>query len=431
MTRLTLSGARLVDPAQGLDRVADLHLADGRIVAIGEPPEGFRAEQRLDLAGLVVCPGLIDLRARLREPGALHKADIASEVAAAVAGGVTTLVMPPDCDPVVDTPAVVELVTSRARAQRQAKVYLLGALTKGLAGEEISEMQALKEAGCVGVGNAQAPIRNHLVLRRALEYAASEGLTVFLHPEDPWLAAGGVAHEGPVSLRLGLAGIPVVAETIALARDLALVEQSGVRAHFCGLSAERSARMLARARFDGLPISADVTAHHLHLTEMEVLGYNSQAHVRPPLRSQRDRDGLRRALAAGEIDAICSDHQPHDLDAKLGPFADTEPGISALETLLPLTLRLVEEGQLSLSQAIAALTQRPAAILDLPQGTLAPGAPADLCCFDPEARWVLRPEALISRGKNTPFAGWELKGRVRYTLVDGRIVYRDPQGAIS
>jgi len=425
VTRLTLRGGRVVDPSQELDQVTDLHIADGRVLALGPAPDGFQADQVLDCAGLVVCPGLVDLRARLREPGQLHKADIASEVRAAVAGGVTTLVVPPDSDPVVDTSAVVELVTSRARAQGKARVHLIGALTKGLAGEEISEMEALREAGCIGVGNALAPVRNHLVLRRALEYAAGLDLTVFLHPEDPWLAEAGVAHEGAVSLRLGLAGVPVMAETIALARDLALVEQSGARAHFCGLSSHRGVRLLARARFDGLPVTADVTAHHLHLTEMELLGFNVQAHVRPPLRTQRDRDGLRQALVAGEIDAVCSDHQPHDLDAKLGPFAETEPGISALETLLPLTLRLVEEGVLDLSAAIAALSLRPARILGLPVGSLAPGRPADVCCFDPEARWTLHPEALVSRGKNTPFAGWEFQGRVRYTLVDGRLVHRD------
>ncbi len=426
MRRLTLKGGRVVDPANGVDRLADLHLAEGRVLAVGEPPDGFSPEQTLDVSGLVVCPGLVDLRVRLREPGLLHKADIASEVAAAVAGGVTTVVMPADTDPVVDTPAVVELVTSRARARGKARVFLIGALTKGLAGEEISEMAALQEAGCIGVGNAGMPVRNHLVLRRALEYAAGQGLTVFLHPEDPWLAAGGVVHEGPVALRLGLTGIPVMAETIALARDLALVEHSGARTHFCGLSSERAVRLLARARFDGLPVSADVTAHHLHLTEMDVAGYDAQAHVRPPLRSQRDRDGLRRALAAGEVDAICSDHQPHDRDAKLGPFAETEPGISALETLLPLTLRLVEEGVVDLTQAVDLLSHRPARVAGLPYGTLSPGAPADVCCFDPEARWVLQPECLRSRGRNTPFIGWEFKGRVRYTLVEGALVFQDP-----
>ncbi len=422
--KIAIRAGRLVDPANEVDRQADLFIADGKVVGVGRMPEGFAAEREIDATGQVVCPGLVDLQARLREPGEEHKADIASETRAAARAGITTLCCPPDTRPVIDTPAVVELIHRRAESSGLARVFTLGALTRGLAGKQLSEMQALRQAGCLGLSNALEPVADTLVMRRALEYAAGLGMTVFLFAEDPWLRGQGCAHEGAVSTRMGLPGIPEIAETIAVARDLALVEQTGVRAHFCQLSTRKAVRKLARARHDGLPVSASVAAHQLHLTDMDLGEYNVMAHVRPPLRSQRDRDGLREGLREGVIDAICSDHQPQDADAKLGPFSATEPGISALETLLPLTLRLVRDGVLSLSQAIARLTVEPARILGLEYGDLAVGRPADVCVFDPEALWTLRAEELVSRGKNTPFVDWDLEGRVSYTLLGGRIVYQ-------
>jgi len=419
-----IRGGRLIDPANQLDANADLYIQDGRIAAIGDAPSGFEASDTIDAQGRIVCPGLIDLQARLREPGQKHKGSIASETAAAAAAGITTLCCPPDTSPVIDSPAVAAQIAHRAEAAGMARVLPIGALTQGLGGEQLASMQALHTAGCVVMGNARRPIISTLVQRRALEYAATLGLTVFISPEDHWLGAEGCVHEGAVSSRLGLPGIPDCAEVIAISRDLMLIEQTGVHAHFSQLSSSRSVEMIAEAKAKGLNVSADVSAHQLYLTEMDIGDFNSLCHVRPPLRSQRDRDGLRQALAAGIIDAVCSDHQPHDRDAKLAPFAATEPGISALETLLPLTLRLVEEGLLSLGEAISRLTWEPARILGIESGRLNPGTVADICIFDPEQYWSVSEETLVSAGKNTPFLGWELKGRVSHTLLGGRLVFR-------
>jgi len=421
--RLAIVNGRIVDPANGIDAERDLYIADGSIVAVGEAPAGFQAERRIDAAGKVVCPGLVDLSARLREPGQEHKATIASETRAAASAGITSLCCPPDTDPVVDTPAVAELIRRRAEAAGFARVYTLGALTQALDGQRLSEMAALKAAGCIGVSNALVPLANTQVLRRAMEYAATFDLTVFLHAEDPWLRNNGCAHEGMVSTRLGLPGIPEAAETVAVARDLALIEHSGVRAHFCRLSTGKALRMVARAQYDGLPVTADVSAHHLFLTEMDIGDFNSQCHILPPLRTLRDRDALRAGIAGSTLAAICSDHQPHEPDAKLAPFRETAAGISSLETLLPLTLRLVDEQLLTLSDALARLTCQPARILGIEAGSLGPGEPADVCVFDPDAYRFFSADEMVSRGRNTPFSGWELRGRVTHTLLGGDIVY--------
>ncbi len=423
MKRVHIQGGHLVDPANGIDAPRDLFIAEGRVVAVGEAPAGFAADHRIDARGLTVVPGLVDLQARLREPGQEHKATIASESAAAAAGGITTLCVPPDTEPVIDTPAVVELIHQRAEAAGRAHIVPLGALTRALEGQQLSEMAELQRVGCVGMSNARRPVSNTLVLRRALEYAASHGITVFLQPCDAHLASEGCAHEGSISARLGLPGIPASAETVAVAQILMLIEQTGTRVHFGQLSTARAASMIARARYDGLPISADVAAHHLHLTDMDIGYFNSNCHVEPPLRSERDRDGLRAALARGTLDAICSDHQPHDADAKLAPFCDTEPGISALETFLPLALRLVTDGVLALPDLVARLTCQPADILGIDAGRLGVGDRADVCIFDAGDHWRVTGEALVSRGRNTPFEGWDLQGRVTHTLLDGRLVY--------
>lgn len=417
--RILIRGGRVIDPARKLDAVQDLHIAEGRIVA---PTSGFTPERVIEAAGLIVCPGLVDLQAHLREPGREHKGTIASETAAAVSGGVTTLCCPPDTDPVNDTTAVVELIRDRAERAARAKVVMLGALTKGLKGEQISEMRKLRSAGCVGISNAHYPVQNTLVLRRAMEYASTAGMTVFVHAEDPWLSQGGCVHEGAVSTRMGLGGIPDCAESLEVARVLQLAELTGARVHFCQISSAKAVLMIGRARYEGLAVSADVAAHQLHLTHVDIAEFNSQCHVRPPLRSERDRDALRTGLAQGVIGAICSDHQPLDSDAKLAPFAETEPGISALETLLPLSLRLQDAG-LALTDILAALTVQPAVILELDAGTLQAGRAADVCIFDPERYWTLRAADMRSRGRNTPFLDWEFQGRVTHTLVDGRIVH--------
>ncbi len=418
-----IRGGRIIDPANGLDAICDLYIHQGRIASIGEAPLDFTAEQQIDARGKWILPGLVDLQARLREPGQKHKGTIASETAAAAAAGITTLCCPPDTNPVIDNPAVAAQIAHRAEASGKARVLPIGALTQGLGGEHLASMQALHTAGCRVMGNAHRPITSTLVHRRALEYAATLGLTVFVNAEDPWLAADGCVHEGELSTRLGLAGIPECAEVIALSRDLILIEQAGVRAHFSQLSSARSIALIAEAKGRGLNVSADVSAHQLYLTDLDIGDFNSLCHVRPPLRSQRDRDSLREAVAEGIISAVCSDHQPHDRDAKLAPFAATEPGISALETLLPLTLRLVEEGVISLSDAISRITWGPAQILGIEAGTLSPGALADICIVDPEHRWEVTEHNLVSTGKNTPFLGWEMQGRVSHTLLEGRQVY--------
>jgi len=421
---LSILNGRVIDPANGIDQVTDLHLAQGRILALGPAPAGFVPGRTIDASGLVVCPGLVDLSARTREPGQEYKATLHSETLAAARGGITTLCCPPDTDPVIDTPAMVTLVRKRAQRLGNARVLPIGALTRGLAGEQLSEMASLQAAGAVALSNAERPLANTLVARRALEYAATFGIRVLLRPEDRHLRDDGCAHEGPVATRLGLPGIPEAAETVAVARDLALAEQTGCHIHFRGLSTATAVRKLVHAQSQRLPVTADVAIHQLHLTEMDLEGFDSNCHVNPPLRSLTDRDTLRDGVAESIISAICSDHQPHDPDAKEAPFPATAPGISGLESLLPLTLKLVDEGVLGLVDAIARLTCGPADILGLPHGRLSPGTEADICLFDPDSHWILRREDLTSAGHNTPFHGWEFRGRVTHTLFEGRIVYQ-------
>ncbi|MBI1423543.1 MAG: dihydroorotase [Gammaproteobacteria bacterium] len=422
--RIAIINGHLIDPRNQIDTHQDVYLADGKVAAVGTAPDGFHADQTIDATNQIVCPGFVDLCARLREPGQEHKGTIASETRAAVAGGITSLCIPPDTTPVIDTPAVVEWI-HRANADAGfCRVYTMGALTLGLQGERLSEMAHLKQAGCVGVSNAMRNCDNPLVLRRAMEYAASIDVTVFLQTQVSSLANAGVAHEGAVSLRLGLSGIPEAAETQAVANYLMLVEQTGARVHFCRLSTARAIQMIGRAKYDGLNITADVAAHQLHLTEMDLGYFNSMCHVRPPLRTQRDMEALREAVADDRIEAICSDHQPHDLDAKLAPFADTEPGISALETFLPLNLRMVTGKHLTLSAMIERLSMTPAEILNIDAGHLSVGANADVAIFDPIHEWTLSADTMVSRGKNSPFLGWSLQGRVTHTLMGGKLVYQ-------
>lgn len=421
--RLKIEGGLVIDPANNIESKHDIYISEGRIAAIGKQPDGFTLDQTINASGCHVIPGIVDLRARLREPGQENKGTIATETRAAAASGITTLCVPPDTTPVIDTTTVVELIHQRANEAGFARIVTLAALTAGLKSEQLSEMALLKnEGGCVGVSNGMSPISNNLIMRRAMEYAASCGLTIFLHAEDQGLAGKGCAHEGIISTRLGLPGIPETAETTAVARDLLLIEQTGVRAHFCHVSSARAAQMIARARYDGLPVTADVTAHHLHLTEMDIGYFNSNCHIRPPLRTQRDREALVEALAQGHLSAICSDHEPHDADAKLAPFNETEAGISALETLLPLALRLSDE--LSLSDVIDRITHQPAKILGIDAGTLSIGEKADICIYNPQTSWIVDPDKMLSAGQNTPFEGWELKGKVVCTLLNGNVVYQ-------
>jgi len=422
LKRLRIRNGLMLDPVTETVVNRDICIADGRIAAIGSA-QGFEADRLIDAEGLVICPGLVDLCARLREPGQEYKADIASECTAAARAGITTLCCPPDTDPVIDEPAVVELIHRQASNAAHARVVTLGALTTGLDGGRLSEMAALRASGCVGVSNCRRPVSQTSVLRRAFSYAANFGLTVFIEPGDYSLSEGGCAHEGPVATRLGLKGIPVSAETIAICRALELVAETGARAHFGRLSSARGAEIIRRAKNDGLDITADVSAHQLYLTEMDISSYNSLYHVIPPLRSQRDMEALRLAVKEGVIDAICSDHQPHEPDAKHGPYASTQPGMSTLETLLPLTLRLVDEQVIPLYTALGLLTDKPAAILGIDAGVLQAGRPADLCLIDAETEWPFDVNTMASRGRNSPFAGWALKGRASHTIVGGEVVH--------
>lgn len=420
---ISIINGRLIDPANNIDEITDIHISQGKILAIGSKPSGFEAQQTIDASAKVVCPGLVDLSARLREPGLEFKATVASETRAAAKGGITTLICPPDTDPVIDSPAVMELIRSKAKQSGFARVLCTAAMSKKLAGKELSEMAELAEAGCVGVSNAYTPLGNTLIERRALEYASTFGIKVFLKAEDPHLRNEGCIHEGIISSRLGLPGFPEAAETVAVARDITLAEATGASLHFQRISTANSISKINRARHDGITLSMDVAAHQLHLTEMDADGFNTACHVDPPLRTLRDREALRQAVASGDIQAICSDHQPHEPDAKDQPFPDSEPGISALETLLPLTLKLVQEKVMSLPDALHRITAGPAQIAGLPYGRLDPGSSADICIFDPEAHWVFDEDSLLSQGKNSPFINWEFTGQVTHTLFEGRITY--------
>ncbi|MEX6501906.1 dihydroorotase [Pseudomonas zhanjiangensis] len=421
--RTAILGPRVIDPSSGLDRVADLYLEDGRLAAIGQAPAAFHAEKTLEARGLVAAPGLVDLSVALREPGYSRKGSIASETLAAAAGGVTSLCCPPQTKPTLDTSAVAELILDRAREAGHAKVFPIGALSKDLAGEQLAELVALRDAGCVAFGNGLDSFRNSRTLRRALEYAATFDLTVIFHSQDHDLAEGGLAHEGATASFLGLPGIPETAETVALARDLLLVEQTGVRAHFSQLTTARGAQLIADAQARGLPVTADVALYQLILTDEALQGFSSLYHVQPPLRSRDDREGLREAVKRGVIGSIASHHQPHERDAKLAPFGATEPGISSVQLLLPLAMSLVQDGLLDLPTLLARLSLGPADALRLPAGRLSVGAPADLLLFDPQAS-TLAGESWYSKGANCPFIGHCLPGAVRYTLVDGRISYQ-------
>ncbi|MCP4994415.1 MAG: dihydroorotase [Gammaproteobacteria bacterium] len=423
-SNIHIANGRLIDPANRIDQQIDLWISKGKILSLGEPPDNFKAGTTIDASGQIVCPGLVDLRAHLREPGQEYKATIASETAAAAKGGITTLCCPPDTDPIIDTPAMATLVKRRGKQRGGIRVLPVGALTQGLKGRQLSEMATLQQAGCVALSNGDYPLGSTLIERRALEYAATFGITTLMRPQDELLADGGCAHEGPVSDRLGLPGIPEAAETVAVARDLALAEQTGAKLHFHTLSTATAVRMVEQAQQQRLAVSADVAIHQLHLTEMDVDGFDGNCHLSPPLRSLNDRDCLRNGLARGTIRAICSDHQPHDRDAKLAPFPATAPGISGLETLLPLTLKLVQEGVLDLSAALSRITCGPADILGLTVGKLNIGEHADICIFDPEQHWRLSEDEMVSAGHNTPFLGWELQGQVNHTLFQGDIVYQ-------
>ena len=421
--KIHIAGGTLIDPAAGTEQKADVFIDAGTIAAIGTAPAAFEADKTIDAAGLCVAPGFVDLSARLREPGYEHKATLDSETMAALAGGVTTLVCPPDTDPVLDEPGLVEMLKFRASKLNRARVHPLGALTVGLKGSVITEMVGLTEAGCVGFSQADTPIVDTKVLLRALQYASTYGYTAWLRPQDAYLATGGVAASGPVASRLGLSGVPVAAETIALHTMFELIRSTGARVHLSHLSSAAGIELVREAKAEGLPVTCDVTANHVHLIDVDIGYFDSQFRLDPPLRGQRDREAIRAGLVDGTIDAICSDHTPVDDDEKLLPFGEATPGATGLELLLSLTVKWAEETGLSLARALERITAAPAKVLGVPAGRVEVGAPADICVFDPRAHWRVEPRVLKSQGHNSPFLGYELPARVRATVVAGNLAF--------
>lgn len=426
---ILIQGGRVIDPASQLDTVADVAIADGKVLAIGAKPAGFVAEQTLDAKGCIVAPGLVDLSVRLREPGHEHEGMLKSELAAAVAGGVTSVVCPPDTEPVLDVPGLVEMLRYRSQRLQQSRVFPLGALTRKLEGEVLTEMAGLTEAGCVGFSQAEVPLANTQVLQRALQYASTFGYSVWLRPQELYLGKG-VAASGALATRMGLSGVPVAAETIALHTIFELVRATKARVHLCRISSAAGVELVRQAKAEGLAVTCDVSINSLHLTDVDIGFFDSRMRLTPVLRQQRDRDALRAALADGTIDALVSDHTPVDEDAKALPFAESEPGATGLELLLSLTLKWAADSGIGLSEALATVTRRPAAVLGASLGALhgqlgalRVGAVADLCVFDAAAHWTVQANALRSQGKHTPFGGYELPGRVRATLVAGQIAY--------
>ena len=427
--KLLIQGGRVVDPVSGRDEVADVAIGAGRILAIGANVGEFQADRVIDASGCWVVPGLIDLCARLKEPGHEHEGMLESEMAAAVAGGVTALVCPPDTDPVLDESGLVDMLKFRAEQMHQARVFPLGALTRGLQGEVLTEMVQLTESGCVGFGQAEKPIVDTQVLQRAMQYAATFDYTVWLRPQDAWLGKG-VAASGPLATRMGLSGISVAAETIALHTIFALQRSTGARVHLCRISSAEGLALVRAAKAQGLPVTCDVSVHNLHLIDVDMGFYDSRAHLQPPVRQQADRVALSAGLADGSIDALVSDHNPIEADAKAQPFAASEPGATAVELLLSLALKWAAEQKLSPVEAIRVLTQGPAQVLGNALGSLqssvgrlVEGGVADVCVFEPDAAWTVSPQTLCSQGKYTPFGGLELPARVRHTVVNGQIAF--------
>jgi dihydroorotase len=421
--KIEINNGRVIDPANGVDRKTSLFIAAGKVAAIGAAPPAWHANRVIDAAGLIVCPGLIDLSARLREPGFEYKATLESEMQAAIAGGVTSLACPPDTDPPLDEPGLVEMLKHRARSLNCAHVYPVGALTEGLRGETITEMGELVEAGCIAFSQADAPLVDTQVLLRAMQYAATFGYRVWLRPQDAYLARGGIAHDGEIAMRLGLATIPAAAETIAIDTIFTLARATGVRIHLARLSTHEGVARVREARRSGMQVSCDVSINHLHLCDVDIGWFNPNCRLIPPLRGVRDREAIRAGLVDGTIDAICSDHTPVDDDGKQLPFAEAEPGATGLELLLPLTLQWAQQEKRPLASALSRITVDPARVLGIDAGHLSQGGPAEVCIFDPEAWWTVEAQALRSQGKNTPFLGLEVPGRVRYTLVAGQIVH--------
>ncbi len=427
--KILIKGGRVVNPASGFDQVADVAVAAGRIVSIGAVGADFQPDKTMDATNCIVAPGLVDLAARLREPGHEHAHMLQSEMGAAVAGGITSLVCPPDTDPVLDEPGLVEMLRYRSEKLHQCRVFPLGALTRGLRGEVLTEMVTLTQAGCVGFSQADVPLPNLQILLRALQYASTFGYTVWLRPQDRDLGTGVVAS-GPLATRMGLTGIPVAAETIAIFAIVELMRSTGARVHLCRLSSAAGLALVRQAKAEGLPLTCDVSIHSLHLVDTDIGYFDSRSHLMPPLRQQRDRDAIRQALADGTVDALVSDHNPVGEDQKTLPFAESEPGATGLELLLGMALKWAGECGVALSRALAVLTSEPARIMAgndgatrSGSGRLVAGGLADICVYDPHPEWVINAANLRSQGKHTPFSGYALRSRVCCTMVGGYLAF--------
>lgn len=426
--KILIQGGRVMDPASGLDEKTDLALVDSAVVAIKSIANDFVPDRVIDAQGCIVMPGLVDLAVRLREPGHEHEGMLASEMAAAVAGGVTSVVCPPDTEPVLDETGLVEMLRYRAERLHLARLWPLGALTRNLQGEVLTEMLQLTQAGCVGFSQAEVPLANTQVLQRALQYASTYGFTVWLRPQDLHLGKG-VAASGAMATRMGLSGIPVAAETIALHTIFELVRSTRARVHLCRLSSAAGVALVRQAKAEGLPISCDVSINSLYFTDVDIGYFDSRMRLNPPLRQQADRDALRLGLLDGTIDALVSDHTPVDEDEKALPFAEAVPGATGLELLLSVAYKWSQDGGIALADALATVTCRPAGILGQSlnsatgAGRLAVGGTADIVVFDPSTPWRVQSSALRSQGHHTPFGDYELPGRVRATLVGGCIAF--------
>ncbi|MFT5258584.1 MAG: dihydroorotase [Saprospiraceae bacterium] len=425
MNQLTIKDGWVIDPKNGINQQQNIYISDGIIVATGKTaPANFKALHEIDASNKIVCPGLIDLCARVRVPGADSAQALETELQSALAGGITRLVCPPDTRPVIDLAATALLEQDLANDFNLTRVHPLGAMTRGLSGEVLTDMAMLKEAGCVGVSNGLKPITDTLVARRAMQYASTYDIKVFLTPIDAYLQGNGCIHEGEISTLLGLPAIPESAETVAVARDLALVETANVEAHIHLISSGRSVNMIRNALKRGLSVSASVAAHHLHLSEEDMVAFDSSYKVQPPLRSLKDKQSLREGVKDGTLKVICSDHQSRGKDTKLVPFSEASTGMVGFQTLLPLVLQLAEEKVCKLDHAIALVTSNPAEQIGIDAGHLSIGAAADLCIFNANETWEVSSDSLLSRGKNTPFNGKQMRGKVQQTLINGKVVFQ-------
>ncbi len=422
--KIVVHSGTVIDPANNRAAALDILIEDGQIRAVEKPGSFLTVgDAGFDATGMIVTPGFIDMHVHLREPGFEYKETVLTGTQSAVAGGFTTVACMANTNPTNDNGSVTRYIIEKAQAANLARVFPIGALSKGLKGESLADIGEMVEAGIIAISDDGRPVMDSNLMRRALEYCSMFNVPISVHEEDLHLAAGGVMNEGPTSLRLGLKGIPNAAEEVMVARDIMLTRLTGGRLHIAHLSTRGAVALVRQAKAEGLPVTAEAAPHHFTLTEEAVAGYNTNAKMAPPLRLLDDVDAIKEGLQDGTIDAIATDHAPHHHDEKEVEFDQAANGIVGLETALPLTLRLVNEGVLSLSEAVRKLTINPARILGLPYGALSVGAPADIVIFSPMRAWKVEPKQLRSKSKNTPFGGWELMGSVALTMVAGRFVY--------